>query len=71
MGTILQEAIRVGIKTAPEAAMREIPQILDLYINDVKRLNLVYLAAKRLCLQDDQFARELLRRAVAEAERGL
>lgn len=51
--------------------MREIPQILDLYITNSEKLNGVYLAAKRLLAQDDQFAREMLRRAVAEAERGL
>jgi len=71
MSSILQQAIRTGIRTMPEVAAKEVTEILDFYITSLEKLNGVYLAAKRLCLRDDPFARELLRRAVAEAEDGL
>jgi predicted metallo-beta-lactamase superfamily hydrolase len=40
----------------------------EFYLTDVARLNRVYLAAKRYCLQPDQFSRERLRQAIEEAE---
>lgn len=71
MTTLLQEAIRASIATAPQAAIRQMPQILDFYITNLEKLNLVYLAAKRLQVQPDKFAWELLDRAIQAAEQAM
>ena len=66
--TLIQAAIEQGIRQNPEAAAREIPQIIGHYITDNTRLNQVYQAACRVLIQPDRYNLEQLRRAVAAAE---
>ena len=69
MNSILTHCIRQSIQSNPEAAAQEVPAILDYYLTDNTRLNQIYLAAKRLLLHPDKFGMDMLRRAVADAEK--
>ena len=44
--TFMQQIIADGIRSNPEAAAREVPEIVGQYILDNTRLNRVYRAAK-------------------------
>ena len=68
---MIKTFVQQSIKSHPEAAEREVPQILDYYITDNSRLNAVFVAAKRVLVQPDKFSLSLLARAVKEAEQPL
>jgi|WetSurMetagenome_2_1015567.scaffolds.fasta_scaffold1190052_1 hypothetical protein len=65
---IIQTCVAQGIQNHPEAAAREVPQILGHYIVDNDRLNAVYTAAKQVLIQPDRFNLTRLAEAVARAE---
>ena len=71
MNSILNHCIRQSIETNPEVAAREVPAILEYYITDNAKLQAIYLASKRHVLHPDKFSLDMLRRAVADAERDI
>ena len=52
----------------PQAAAREIPQIIGHYITDNTQLNKIYQAAKAVTIHPNKFTLNNLHRAVREAE---
>ena len=68
MDSILSRCIKQSIRSNPQAAAREIPEILNFYATDIERLNRVLQAAERVLIQPDNFALEILRQAVREAK---
>jgi len=65
---MIQLCVAQAIQDNPQAAAKEVPQILDVYVIDNTALNRVKDAAKRVLVRPDKFALNNLRRAVAEAE---
>lgn len=68
MESIITHCVREGIKTNPAAAAREVPRILQAYITDIDRLNRVFQAVERVCLQPDNFNLQILRREIDRAK---
>ena len=66
--TIIQAAIEKGIRENPEAAAREVPEIVGHYITDNTRLNRVYRAAKNVVDSPTQTTLAALAWAVGDAE---
>jgi hypothetical protein len=65
---ILQTCIAQSIKDHPEAAAREIPEILGHYLNDNAKLNQIYQLAKVVCVDPSPRNRLALAMAITEAE---
>ena len=68
---MIKTFVQQSIKSHPEAAEREVPQILDYYITDNSRLNAVFVAAERVLIQPDKFSLGLLAKAIAKAKQPL
>jgi hypothetical protein len=51
MTTMIQDFVKQAVANNPEAAAREIPEIIEHYITDNTRLNRVYQAAKAVISQ--------------------
>ena len=66
--TIIQEAIEQGIRQNPEAAAREVPEIVGQYILDNTRLNRVYRAAKNAVESPSKTTMAALAWAIRDAE---
>ena len=66
-----QQCIRQAIKDYPEAAAREVPEILGHYITDNDRLNRVYRCAKNVVESPTRTTLAALAWAVREAEHDL
>lgn len=66
--TFIQEAIEQGIRENPEAAAREVPEIIEHYIADNTRLYRVYRAAKNVVDSPTQTTLAALAWAVRDAE---
>jgi hypothetical protein len=71
MNIMIRQFCEQSIRQNPEVAAKEVPEILEHYIIDNNRLNAVYRAAKRVCIQPDRFALDQLAKAVADAERSV
>ena len=66
--TFIQTIIADGIRRNPEAAAREVPEIVGKYILDNTRLNRVYLCAKNVVENPTKTTLAALAWAVRDAE---
>jgi hypothetical protein len=66
--SIIQTCVAQAIKKHPEAAAREVTEILDHYILDNARLNRIYQLAKAVCVSPSPRNRLALAMAIKEAE---
>ena len=66
--TFIQEIIADGIRSNPEAAAREVPEILGQYLLDNTRLNRVYRAAKVVVESPTKTTLAALAFAIRDAE---
>jgi hypothetical protein len=65
---MIQTFVRQAIKSHPEAAAREVPEILGHYLNDNAKLNQIYQLAKVVCVDPSPRNRLALALAIKEAE---
>ena len=66
--TFIQTIIADGIRSNPEAAAREVPEMVGHYITDSTRLNRVYRAAKNVVENPTKTTLAALAWAVRDAE---
>lgn len=66
--TFIQTVIADGIRSNPEAAAREVPEMVGHYLINNTRLNRVYQCACNVLIHPDHSNMERLRLAVADAE---
>ena len=67
--TIIEECVKQGIRDNPEAAAREIPQIIDYYVTDNTKLNRLYQAVGSFLASPNLFSMATLRHAYRECRK--
>jgi hypothetical protein len=66
--SMIQDFVQQGIRDKPEAAAREVPEIVGHYITDNTRLNRFYQDVKRLHDRPGGISRPELARLIAAVE---